>query len=113
FVLPNLAGVGKTLDRIEGGDVWWLALGVVLELLSFAGYVVLFRSVLLRGQKSIGWRASYEITMAGLVATRLFAAAGAGGVALTAWALRRSGMDGRLVASRMVAFMALLYGVYM
>jgi putative heme transporter len=112
FVLPNLAGVGKTLDRIEGGDVWWIALGVVLELLSFAGYVVLFRSVLVRGQENVGWRASYEITMAGLVATRLFAAAGAGGVALTAWALRRSGMEPRLVACRMVAFIVLLYVVY-
>lgn len=112
FVLPNLAGVGKTLDRIEGGDVWWLAFGVVLELLSFAGYVVLFRSVLVRGQERIGWLESYEITMAGLVATRLFAAAGAGGVALTAWALRRSGMEPRLVACRMVAFMVLLYVIY-
>ena len=47
-----------------------------------------------------------------LAATRLFAAAGAGGVALTAWALRRSGMEPRLVACRMVAFIVLLYGVY-
>ena len=38
---------------------------------------------------------------------------GAGGVALTAWALRRSGMEPRLVACRMVAFMVLLYVVYM
>jgi uncharacterized membrane protein YbhN (UPF0104 family) len=52
------------------------------------------------------------VTMAGIVATRLFAAAGAGGVALTAWALRRSGMAPRLVACRMVAFMVLLYVVY-
>jgi uncharacterized membrane protein YbhN (UPF0104 family) len=112
FVLPNLAGVGKTLNRIEGGDSWWLAFGVVLELLSFAGYVVLFRSVLARGQEQVGWMESYEITMAGLVATRLFAAAGAGGVALTAWALRRSGMEPRLVACRMVAFMVLLYVIF-
>jgi uncharacterized membrane protein YbhN (UPF0104 family) len=112
FILPNLAGVGKTLDRIEGGDSWWLAFGVVLELLSFAGYVVLFRAVLARGQKQVGWMESYEITMAGLVATRLFAAAGAGGVALTAWALRRSGMEPRLVACRMVAFMVLLYVIF-
>jgi uncharacterized membrane protein YbhN (UPF0104 family) len=112
FILPNLAGVGKTLDRIEGGDSWWLAFGVVLELLSFAGYVVLFRAVLARGQERVGWMESYEITMAGLVATRLFAAAGAGGVALTAWALRRSGMEPRLVACRMVAFMVLLYVIY-
>jgi putative heme transporter len=112
FVLPNIAGVGKTVDRIEGGDVWWLAIGVVFELLSFAGYVVLFRSVLVRGNDRIGWLESYEITMAGLVATRLFAAAGAGGVALTAWALRRSGMEPRVVACRMVAFMVLLYVIF-
>ncbi len=48
-----------------------------------------------------------------LAATRLLASAGAGGIALTAWALRRSGLEARVVACRMIAFMALLYGVYM
>lgn len=112
FVLPKLAGVGATLHHIENGNVWWIAIGVVLELLSFAGYVVLFRAVFVRGPGRIGWRESYQITMAGLAATRLFATAGAGGIALTAWALRRSGMEPRLVACRMVAFMVLLYAVY-
>ena len=112
FVLPKLAGVGKTVHRIEGGDTWWIAAGIVLELLSFAGYVVLFRAVFVRGEGKVNWRESYEITMAGLAATRLFAAAGAGGVALTAWALRRSGMAPRLVACRMVAFIVLLYVIY-
>jgi uncharacterized membrane protein YbhN (UPF0104 family) len=112
FVLPKLAGVGTTLHHLENGDVWWIALGVVLELLSFAGYVVLFRSVFVCEPGPIGWPQSYQITMAGLAATRLFATAGAGGIALTAWALRRSGMEARLVAARMVAFMVLLYVVY-
>jgi len=112
FVLPKLAGVGTTVHRIERGDTWWIAIGVLLELLSFAGYVVLFRAVFVRGHGRIGWRESYQITMAGLVATRLFAAAGAGGVALTAWALRRSGMEPRIVACRMVAFIVLLYVIY-
>jgi uncharacterized protein (TIRG00374 family) len=112
FVLPKLTGVGTTVHRIERGNSWWIAVGVMLETLSFAGYVVLFRAVFLTGSGRIGWRESYEITMAGLAATRLFAAAGAGGVALTAWALRRSGMEPRLVACRMVAFMVLLYVVY-
>ncbi len=83
---------------------------------SFAGYVVLFRAVFVgmkaREPGTIGWRESYQITMAGLVATRLFATAGAGGIALTAWALRRSGMAPRLVACRMVAFMVVLYVIY-
>jgi len=112
FVLPKLAGVGKTVHRLESGNMWWIGVGVVLELLSFAGYVVLFRAVFVRGEGRIGWRESYEITMAGVVATRLFATAGAGGIALTAWALRRSGMAPRLVACRMVAFMVLLYVIY-
>ena len=46
FVLPNLTGVGATVNRIEGGDIWWLAVGVLAEALSFAGYIVLFRAVL-------------------------------------------------------------------
>ncbi len=122
FVLPKLAGVGTTLHHLENGNGWWIAIGVVLELLSFAGYVVLFRAVFVgrrahpprapRRPGPIGWNESYQITMAGLAATRLFATAGAGGIALTAWALRRSGMEARLVACRMVAFVVLLYAVY-
>src|SRR5438105_12585261 len=49
FVLPKLAGVGTTVHRIERGDTWWIAVGVVLEVLSFGGYVVLFRAVFVRG----------------------------------------------------------------
>ena len=113
FVLPKLAGLSGTAHRIERGDTWWILIGVFLEICSFAGYVVLFRAVFVRGRHSpIGWPESYQITMAGLAATRLFAAAGAGGIALTAWALRRSGMEPRLVACRMVAFMVLLYVIY-
>lgn len=114
FVLPHVTGLRKTWDQIDRGDPAWIVAAGTLEVLSFAGYVVLFRAVFLREPHSrIDWRSSYEITMAGLAATRLFAAAGSGGVALTAWALRRSGMDRRAVASRMVSFMMILYAVYM
>ena len=76
--------------------------------------MALFRTVFVRSRTSrIDWRASYEITMAGLAATRLFAAAGSGGIALTVWALRRAGLERRAVAAQMVVFMTLLYGVYM
>jgi len=112
-VLPKLTGGSKSIRNLDDGDPFWLVAAALLECLSFVGYVVLFRTVFVRGTTRIGWRASYEITMAGVAATRLFAAAGAGGVALTAWALRRSGMERRLVASRMVTFLSALYAVYM
>jgi uncharacterized protein (TIRG00374 family) len=113
FVLPQIAGLSDTWDRINRGDPYWLAVALVLECLSFGGYIILFRTVFVRGDSQIDWRESYQITMAGLVATRLFAAAGAGGIALTAWAVRRSGLPRRVVACRMVAFMSLLYVVFM
>jgi uncharacterized membrane protein YbhN (UPF0104 family) len=113
FVLPKLLGLRDTWNRIQHGDPLWLAVAAALEVLSFFGYIALFQAVFVRGQSRIGWRASYQITMAGLAATRLFAAGGAGGIALTAWAVRRSGMEPKIVACRMIAFMALLYAVYM
>jgi uncharacterized membrane protein YbhN (UPF0104 family) len=113
FVLPKLLGFRETWNKLQQGNVWWFALAALLEVCSFVGYIVLFRAVFVRGKSKIDWRASYQITMAGLAATRLFAAAGAGGIALTAWAVRRSGMEARVVACRMIAFLALLYGVYM
>ncbi|MBV9714570.1 MAG: flippase-like domain-containing protein [Solirubrobacterales bacterium] len=113
IVLPKLVGLSETWNRLQQGNVWWLAFAAVLEVCSFCGYVTLFRAVFVRGPGRIGWRESYQITMAGLAATRLFASAGAGGIALTAWALRRSGMDARVAACRLIAFMAILYGVYM
>jgi uncharacterized membrane protein YbhN (UPF0104 family) len=58
-------------------------------------------------------RASWSITLAGVAATRLFAAAGVGGIALTAWALRRRGMRPRVVLTRLSPFFVVLYGVFM
>jgi putative heme transporter len=113
FVLPKLLGLQETWNRLERGDPWWFGLAAALEFLSFASYVALFRAVFVRGVARIGWRESYEITMASLAATRLLAAAGAGGIALTAWALRRAGLGPRTVAARMIAFLVLLYGVFM
>ncbi len=48
FVLPKLTSAGETVHRIEHGDKWWIAIGVVLEVLSFGGYVVLFRTVFVK-----------------------------------------------------------------
>jgi putative heme transporter len=114
FVLPKVLGLKDTWNRIEHGNGWWLALAAALEVCSFLSYVLLFRAVFIRGQtQRIGFRVSYQITMASLAATRLFATAGAGGVALTAWALRRSGMHRRDVAQRMITFMTLIYVVFL
>jgi uncharacterized protein (TIRG00374 family) len=112
-VLPQLAGLGDTWKQVKDGDPLWLVVAGVFTALSFAGYVVLFQGVYVRDGFKLTAVESYQITMAGLAATRVFAAGGAGGIALTAWALRRAGMPKRTVADQTLAFLVLTYGVYM
>ena len=113
LVLPSFADLPGTWERLTHGDARWLVLALGLEAVSFLGHIILFRAVGDDGRGRVGLRASTEITLAGHAATRLFASGGAGGVALTAWALRRSGMERGDVAARMTTFLVLLYAVYM
>ena len=113
FLVPKLAGLNQTWGRLKRGDPALLVFGAVLELLSIAGYAALFRTVFGRGEARIDWRASVEIPLAGIAAIRLLAAAGAGGVAVTAWALRQAGMAPPVIACRMVASYVLQYAVYL
>jgi uncharacterized membrane protein YbhN (UPF0104 family) len=110
FVLPELAGAGAEWRRVRDGDPTWLAAAVLAEALSYAGYVVLLRAVF---ESVLSWRHSFLITMAGVAATRLFATAGAGGIAMTSWALHRLGLPARSVGRGLVAFLVTLCTVYM
>ena len=114
FLLPQLAGLEDTWHRIEDGSPSWTLLALAFGIGMFGSYVAMFRGIFLRaGAARIDWRASYQITMAGLAASRIFAAGGAGGLVLTAWALRRSGMSKRLVADKTLTFLILTYLPYM
>jgi len=112
LLIPRLAGVDKGIERVDDGKPVWIALALVFGALMFFAYVALFRGVVGRSLQ-LRWRESYQITMAGLAASRLFSAGGAGGIVLTYWALRKAGMPRKESASRMVAFNVLLYAVYM
>lgn len=113
FVLPQLVGLDDTWKKIQEGDSLFIFLALLFQIGAMVSYIAIFKGLLVPPDSRITWRESYEITMAGLAATRLFAAGGAGGVALTAWALRRSGMKRRDVAERMIAFLVLQYAIYM
>ena len=111
-VVPAIAGLKDTTGKLADADAPLLVIAALVECLSFASYVILFRGVF-AGPIDLGWRVSYLITMAGVAATRLLAAAGAGGVVLTVWALNRLGMGRREITSRESTFLVLLYGIYM
>ncbi len=111
--LPRLAGLDDTWGRLSSGDPRWLAAAALLEVADYAAYVFTFHRLFADPGSRIGWRESYDISLAGVVASRVFATAGAGGIALTVWALDRSGMDRRTLVTRLTSFYVLIYGVFM
>jgi uncharacterized protein (TIRG00374 family) len=119
FVLPKITETGDALNKIQDADPVWVVIALGFNVLSFVAYIALFagivggRTASREVRERLDWRASYQITLAGLAATRLFSAGGAGGIALTYWALRRAGMPAREAGQRMVAFLVLLYTIYL
>jgi uncharacterized membrane protein YbhN (UPF0104 family) len=101
------------LRRIESGDPVWLAIAAACEVVSFAGYVVLVRVIFSPPAPRLNLPASIELTLAGVVATRLLSAGGAGGIAFSAWVLHRAGMATRDAARLVAAFLMVLYATYM
>ena len=112
FLFPKLVGLGNALGKLSDADPVWIAVAVGFNLLAFATYIALFKAVVGGDALRLTWMETYEVNMAGLAATLIFSAAGAGGIVLTYWALRKAGMPRRDVGRRMVAFLTLHYAFY-
>src|SRR3954453_19032412 len=80
-VLPQLAGLGDTWKQVKDGDPLWLIVAGAFTALSFGGSLTLFQGVYVRAGFRLTAVESYQITMAGLAATRVFSAGRAGGSA--------------------------------
>jgi uncharacterized protein (TIRG00374 family) len=112
FLFPKLVGLGDALSRLDEADPLWIGIAIVLNVGAYATYIALFKAVAGGDALRLSWTETYEINMAGVAATLLFSAGGAGGVALTYWALRKAGMARREVGRRMIAFVSLHYVFY-
>ncbi len=112
FLFPKLVGLGDALSRLDEADPVWIAIAIGFNVGAYATYIALFKAVVGGDALRLSWRETYEINMAGVAATLLFSAGGAGGIALTYWALRKAGMVRREVGRRMVAFVSLHYVFY-
>jgi uncharacterized protein (TIRG00374 family) len=116
-LFPKIVGLDAVLRKLDDATWYWVVVAIGFNVAAFGAYVALFRGVVAGVRdddvhRRLDVRASYLITMAGLAATRIFSAAGIGGIALTYWALRKAGMPARLAAYRMLAFLVMMYGVY-
>jgi uncharacterized membrane protein YbhN (UPF0104 family) len=112
ILFPSLVGLEDSLSKLGEADGVWVIVAIGFSVAAIGMYIALFKAVVGGDAMRLTWPETYEINLAGLAATRLFSAGGAGGIALTYWALRKGGMVRREVARRMVAFLALQYLFY-
>jgi len=103
-VVSLVPGLASLRSRFVHADPLWLLTGAALKVLSGVSYVVVFRAVFCGRMR---WRLSGEVGFAELGANAVIPTGGAGGLALGAWALKRSGMDDARIARRSVAFFLL------
>ena len=99
LLAPGLGSVRAILERASPG---WIAVAIVLEVLSSLSYVAMFRPAFC---PRMSWRSTFEISLSEIAVGSIVPASGAGGVALGAWILTRSGMPVAVVARRSVAFL--------
>jgi uncharacterized membrane protein YbhN (UPF0104 family) len=94
-------------ERIEHANLWWVAVGVGLEVLSCAGFVVLFGFVF----GKLGRRMSSRLSLSELAVNSVVSVSGVGGIALGAWVLRSKGISVERIAKRSVLIFMLTSAV--
>ncbi len=104
LAVPGLRTAG---ERITDAKVGWVLVGVVLEVLSCASFVVLFGLVFRR----LGRRLSSRLSLAELAVNSVVSASGLGGIALGAWVLSTKGVSVERIAKRSVLLFVLTSAV--
>ncbi len=103
LAVPGLRSAG---DRIADAKLGWVAAAVGFELLSCAGYVVLFELVF---KMERGF--SRRLSLAELGVNSVVSIGGIGGIALGAWVLRTKGVAIERIARRSVLMFVLTSAV--
>jgi len=97
-LLISVPGLDAAADRITKANVPWLVAGIVLEVLSCLGYVVLFALVF----GKLGRSLSSRLSLAELAVNSVVSVSGLAGIALGAWVLRSKGFPVDRIAKRSV-----------
>jgi len=106
-LLTGVPGLRSAAERITDADPAWVAGGVVLEVLSCLGYIVLFDLVFAR----IGRGLASRLSLSELAMNSVVSVSGLAGIALGAWVLRSKGFSMERIAKRSVLIFVLTSAV--
>jgi uncharacterized membrane protein YbhN (UPF0104 family) len=106
-LLLGVPGLRAAADRISDAKPQLILLGIGLELLSCAGYVVLFELVFGRLGRSL----TSKLSLSELAMNSVVSVSGLAGIALGAWVLRSKGLSVERIARRSVLIFVLTSAV--
>ena len=106
-LLLGVPGLQEAAERISDANLAWVAVGVGFEVLSCAGYVVLFELVFGRLGRSLISR----LSLSELAVNSVVSVSGLAGIALGAWVLRSKGFSVERIAKRSVLIFVLTSAV--
>lgn len=113
LLIARAAGFSRVRDAIATADARWFALCLLAEVVAFGAYGLVLRDAIRRGGgPRVGYGLSMQLTLASLGATRVIAAAGAGGLAVTYWFFRRAGHPPGESVVRTLGLNTLVYLVF-
>lgn len=105
-----LAGFEELRQTFREGDHAWLLLAAAMEVVVFGAYAVVYRgAVAFEGGPRIGYGLSLRVILPAFALTQTVAFAGAAGIALHYWGMRRLGFARREAAVRVIGFNTIVY----
>lgn len=110
LLLARAAGFSEVRDAVEEADARWFAVCLVAQAVALVAYALVFRGAFgWRGGVDPGFGSSAHVMLASLGATRVFAAGGAGAIAVAYWCFRRVRFTAYEAFARVLGLNVLFY----
>jgi uncharacterized membrane protein YbhN (UPF0104 family) len=113
LLLGKAAGYSEVVGALRGASGPWLVGCLVLQAAACAGYVVALRAIVAQdGGPVLSGTNATRVWLASLGATRIVSPAGAGGLAMLYWLLRKAGLRARDAISRVLGLNILVFALF-
>lgn len=113
LLIARAAGFAEVRDAIAAADPRWFPVALAAQVAALAGYAAVYREAFRwRGGPEVGAGLSVHVMLAGIGATRVVVAGGAGALAVTYWCFRRARFSTREALVRVLGLNTLFYVLF-
>lgn len=113
LLIARAAGFSEVRDEIAEADSRWFPVALAAQVAALGGYAAVYREAFRwRDGPAVGAGLSVHVMLAGIGATRVVVAGGAGAIAVTYWCFRRARFSTREALVRVLGLNTLFYVLF-